>query len=382
MATPSAEWEFFRARFRALIGTLNRGYALDNIPAGLERPQNPTRRDDESKINVDDTLESCLRLLNDLRHKQKVNPVIAFFTLRNLSRQLVALHHYLDAVEVHQHIVALLRHLQSTSEAFRSDFAISLASLAVLLAVTGEFKKAKSVCHEAIWHSKSSSAGDVPHKAVAVALRVALALENSTEELEELLPLAEKVYEKLPNKSSRLHLLNRADILSVRGRMLIQKGEITGAIKVLDEAVELYNSMGESHPAHLKLALLRLAEAHRANGQPREAALHLSHADEVIQESDFISTSPTPHRWAGGFRTYQPLQGTPLMNYAAKGTGHTSSTLLGNLFESPSVRPGLAEHLAKQSPVTNINATLGVLQWSPVSRTERSKRGKSRSEVS
>ena len=377
MSTPSAEWEFFRARFRALIGTLNRGYALDNIPAGLERPKNPTRRDDESKINLDDTLESCLRLLNDLRHKQTVNPVDAFFTLRNLSRQLVALRHYLDAVEVHQHIVVLLRHLQSTSEAFRSNFAISLASLAVLLAVTGEFKKVKSVCHEAIWHSKSSSAGDVPHKAVAVAVRVALALENSTEELEELLPLAEKVYEKLPNKSSRLHLLNRADILSVRGRMLIQKGEIPGAIKVLDEAVELYKSMGESHPAHLKLALLRLAEAHRANGQPREADLHLLHADEVIKESEITSsTSPIPHRWAGGFRTYQPLQGTPLMNYAAKGTGHTSSSLLGNLFESPAVRPGLAEHLAKQSPVTNVNASLDVLQWSSVSRSERSRRGK------
>ena len=357
MTTPSAEWEFFRARFKALIETLNRGYILENIPAGLGRPQNPTRRDDESKINVDDTLESCLRLLNDLRHKLKIDPVNAFFTLRNLSRQLVALHHYLDAVEVHQHIVVLLRHLQSTSEAFRSDFAISLASLAVLLAVTGEFNKAKSVCNEAIRHSKSSSASDVPHSAVAVALRVALALKNSPEELEVLLPLAEEVYEKFPNDSSQLHLLNRADILSVRGRTLIQKGEIWGAIKVLDEAVELYKSMGESHPAHLKLALLRLAEAHRANGQQREAAIHLSYADKVIQEIESI-TSPVHHRWPGGFRAYQPLQGTPLMNYAAKGTGQTSAGLLGKLFESPAVRPHLAEHLAKQSPATHLHTSL------------------------
>ena len=209
-----------------MIETLNRGYVLENIPAGLERPRNPTRRDDESKINVDDTLESCLRLSNDLRHRPTIDPVNAFFTLRNLSRQLVALHHYLDAVEVHQHIVVLLRHLQSASEAFRSDFAISLASLAVLLAVTGEFNKAKSVCHEAIRHSKSSSARDVPHNAVAVALRVALALENSTEALEEFLPLADEVYEKLPDAFSQLHLLNRADILSVRGKTLIQKREI------------------------------------------------------------------------------------------------------------------------------------------------------------
>ena len=257
MATPSAEWELFRARFGALIGTLNRGYALENIPAGLERPQNPTRRDDEFNINVDDTLESCLRLLNDLRHRQTVNPVIAFFTLRNLSRQLVALHHYFDAVEVHQHIVALLRRLQSTSEAFSSDFAISLASLAVLLAVTGEFQKAKSACHEAIRHSKSSSAGDVPHKAVAVALRVALALEDSTEELEELLPLADKVYERLPDNSSPLHLLNRADILSVRGRTLIQKGEIPDAIKVLDEAVERYKRVPPCAPKARAVAFSR-----------------------------------------------------------------------------------------------------------------------------
>ena len=108
---------------------MNRGYELENLPAGLERPPNPTRRDEESRTNVDDVLESCLRLLNDLRHKRRVDPVNTFFTLRNLSRQLVALHHYLDAVEVHQHLVVLLRHLRSISRAFESDFAINLASL-------------------------------------------------------------------------------------------------------------------------------------------------------------------------------------------------------------------------------------------------------------
>ena len=129
---------------------LNRGFQLENPPAGIERPRNPTRRDDESIIIVDDALESCLRLLNDLRHKRIVDPVNAFFTLRNLSHQLVALHHYIDAVEIHQHLVKLLRRLQSTSGAFMFDLAINLASLAVLLAVTGEFEKAKSICCEAI----------------------------------------------------------------------------------------------------------------------------------------------------------------------------------------------------------------------------------------
>jgi len=316
---------------------LNPGYKLEDIPAGFQRPANPTRRDDESKINVDDALESCFRLLNDLRHKQSLDPVNTFFTLRNLSRQLVVLHHYFDAVEVHQHIVVLLRHLQSVSTAFSSDFTISLASLAVLLAVTGEFKKAKSVCFEAIRHSRSSSTGNVPHNAVAVALRVALVMESSTEELEELLPLAEKVYEKFPNKSSQLHLLNRADILSARGRTLMLKGETRGAIIVLNEAVELYRSMGESHPAHLKLALLRLAGAHEANGQPKEAVLYISHADGVTKESE--STSSIAHHWVGGFHIPQSLQGTPLMKLAAKGTGQRSSGLLRNLFESPRGTP-------------------------------------------
>jgi len=333
MATPIVEWEFFRARFKALIEALNRGYILQEVPAGSERPANPTRRDDESKISVDDALESCFRVLNDLRHNPSIDPVNTFFTLRNLSRQLVSLRHYLDAVEVHQHIVVLLRHLQSISAAFSSDFTISLASLAVLLAVTGEFKKAKSVCYEAIRHSKSSSTGNVPHNAVAVALRVALLLESSTEELEELLPLAEKVYKKLPNKSSQLHLLNRADILSARGRTLMLKGEMRGAINVLSKAVELYKSMGESHPTHFKLALLRLAGAYEANGQPSEAVFYVSHADEAVKESE--STSPIPHHWAGGFHIPQSLQGTPLMNFTAKGTGQESSALLGGLFDSP-----------------------------------------------
>lgn len=347
---------------------MNRGFELEDIPAGSERPPNPSRRDEGSNINVDDVLESCLRLLNDLRHKRAVDPINTFFTLRNLSRQLVALHHYLDAVEVHHHIVVLLRHLQSISGAFSSDFAINLASLAVLLAVTGEFKKAKSVCHEAIRHSKSNSAGDIPHNAVAVALRVALALENSTEELEELLPLAEKVYKKLPNQSSQLHLLNRADILSAQGRTLILKGEIRGAIKALSKAVKLYKSMGDSLPAHLKLALLRLAKAHEANGQPKEAVLYLSQADEVVKESE--STSPTPHRWAGGFRIYQPLRGTPLMDCAAKGTGQSSSGLLGKLFESPAIGVGLEEHLTKQPSGANIHASLDAPQAPSMLRTK------------
>ena len=324
-----------------MIETLNH-VELENPPAGFERPQNPTRRDDESRITVDDALESCLRLLNDLRHKRRVDPVNAFFTLRNLSHQLVALHHYLDAVEVHQHIVKLLRHLQSISGAFRSDLAINLASLAVLLAVTGEFEKAKSMCHEAIQQAESSPADDVPYNALAVALRVTVALEHSTEDRVKLLLRAEKVYEQLPYNSWQLHQLNRADILSVRGRTLIQKGDIQDAIKVLSDAVGLYNFIGETHPAHLKLALLRLAEAYEANGQPNEAVIHLSHVEKMEKEKEKENGSPSPHL-RGGRLLNQSRRGTALVSYAAEGTGETASSLLGKLYESPRVRKTLIQ---------------------------------------
>ena len=195
--------------------------------------------------------------------------------------------------------------------------------------------------------------------------------------MEELLPLAEKVYKKLPSQSSQLHLLNRADILSARGRTLMLKGEIQGAIIALSEAVELYRSMGESHPAHLRLALLSLAKAHEAYGQPSEAVLYLSHADEVVKESE--STSPTPHRCTGGSRIYQSLHGTPLMDCAAKGTGQSPSGLLGNLFESPGVSVSLEGHLAKQSPEANLRASLDAPQGTSMLRTERLRKGMSMS---
>jgi tetratricopeptide (TPR) repeat protein len=329
MVAPGAEWDLFRARLTTLLMTLN-DVQVENLPADLERPQNPTRRDDESQITVDDALESCLRLLNDLRHKRIVDPVNAFFTLRNLSHQLVTLHLYFDAVQIHQHIVELLRRLRTFSGAFMSDLAINLATFAALLAVTGEFEKAKSTCREAIQQANLSPANDVPYNALAVALRVTVALEPSTEERAKLLLEAEKVYELLPDDSSKLHLLNRADILSVRGRTLIQEKKGLEAIAVLGEAVELYESMGATHPAHLKLALLRLADAHREHGQPEEANACLEHANRLNKEGEH--GAPTPHRRASRFHF---RRGTALVNDAAEGTGETAPKLLGQLFESP-----------------------------------------------
>ena len=277
---------------------------IPRIPPQSSRPRNPLPRDDHAAITHDDAVESCLRVLNALRHKWPLSPFNLFFTLRNLSRQLVVLSQYGAALDVLRFIERLLIDFEAQLEtpgAFLFDLAATLGSLAPLLAGNNDISEARAVCARALLIAESFS-NVVPHPILPLLLRVQYSLEESQETKLLLLSRAITLYESLithQHEDKDVILVRLAETLSSRGRLLLKASRATEALRDLNRAKKMFKSLRAATPEHLGVCLVRLGQANNILGNSEEARKYFDIAARIMDNH-------TTHVNAVTFRPWVP----------------------------------------------------------------------------
>ena len=263
---------------------------IPRISPQSTRPINPLPRDDHAAITHDDAVENCLRVLNALRHKRPLPPFDLFFTLRNLSRQLVVLSQHAAALDVLRFIEKLLINFEAQLEvpgAFRFDLAATLGSLVPLLAGSNDINEARMVCARALQIAEILS-NLLPHPILPLLLRVQYSLEESPEVKLSLLSRAVEIYELLVNhqrEDKDIILVRLAETLSSRGRLFLKANHTTAALQDLNRAKQMFELLGAATPEHLGVCLVRLGQTYNVLGDPEEAGKQFHIAAQIVDNS-------------------------------------------------------------------------------------------------
>jgi len=265
---------------------------IPRISPQSTRPLNPLPRDDPAAITHDDAVETCLRVLNSLRHKRPLPPFDLFFTLRNLSRQLVVLSQHAAAVDVLRFIEKLLIDFEAQLEvpgAFRFDLAATLGSLVPLLAGNNSdsISEARAVCARALLIAESLS-NLLPHPILPLLLRVQYSLEESQEVKLSLLSRAITIYELLVNhqrEDKDVVLVRLAETLSSRGRLFLKSNQTTAALQDLNRAKQMFELLGATTPEHLGVCLVRLGQTYNVLGHTEEAGKQFDVAAQIVNNN-------------------------------------------------------------------------------------------------
>jgi tetratricopeptide (TPR) repeat protein len=244
-----------------------------------------------------------LRILNALRHNRPLPPFELFFTLRNLSRQLVVLSQYGAALDVLRFIEELLLGFEAQLEVpgvFHFDLAATLGSLAPLLAGNNDISEARAVCARALLIAESLS-NPFPHPILPLLLRVQCSFEETEEVKLLLLSRAINIYERLvahQHEDKDAILVRLAETLSSRGRLLLKATRTTAALQDLDRAKQIFEPVGAITPEHLGVCLVRLGQTYNLLGDSKklEGILIWLHRSWTICQ-------PTEMRWQLGHGT-------------------------------------------------------------------------------
>ena len=277
---------------------------IPRISPQSTRPLNPLPRDHHTAITHDDALESCLRIVNALRHKRPLAPFDLFFALRNLSRQLVVLSQHSAALDVLRFIEKLLIDFESQLEvpgAFHFYLAATLGSLVPLLAGSNDISEARTVCSRALLIAEGLSIL-LPHPILPLLLRVQYSLEESQEAKLSLLSRAVDIYELLVNhqrEDKDVILVRLAETLSSRGRLLLKVNKPTAALQDLKRAKAMFEFLDATTPEHLGVCLVRLGQTFNVLGYSEEAGKQFRIATQIV---DKIATQGAVWPWVRPLR--------------------------------------------------------------------------------
>lgn len=286
---PTINQSLLQSRLSALMKALQET-RIPRISPQSTRPLNPLPRDDHFAITHDDAVESCLRVLNSLRHKRPLPPFDLFFSLRHLSRQLVVLSQHSAALDVLRFTEKLLIGFESQLEvpgAFRFDLAATLGSLVPLLAGNNDISEARTVCARALLIAESLSIL-LPHPILPLLLRVQYSLEESQEAKLSLLSRAIDIYELLVNhqrEDKDVILVRLAETFSSRGRLLLKVNRPTDALRDLKRAKNMFEHLDATTPEHLGVCLVRLGQTYNVLGYPEEARKQLHIATQIVDNN-------------------------------------------------------------------------------------------------
>jgi len=287
---PTADQSLLQSRFSALMKALQETH-IPRISPQSTRPLDPFPRDDHAAITHDDAVESCLRILNSLRHRRPLPPFDLFFTLRNLSRQLVVLSQHAAALDVLRFIERLLVDFEAQLEvpgAFRFDLAATLGSLVPLLAGNNHISEARTVCARALLIAESLS-NFLPHPILPLLLRVQYSLEESPEAKLSLLSRAINIYDLLithQREDKDVILVRLAETFNSRGRLFLKVNRPPDALQDLNQAKQMFEFLGATTPELLGLCLVRLGQTYNALGNPAEAGKQFDIAERIVDSSD------------------------------------------------------------------------------------------------
>ena len=251
------------------------------------RAQSNTRPppEDESAGSMDGALATVLLLLDSFRHSP--SPTEVMTALWRLTRQLIDLQLYKDALEFHSIALRRLEALAHRSPAqVAYDMPLALATQALLLRLSERDGDAREAIRRAIPFAEGLS-GDNGKAMTAICFKVMAWVDDYSLEAAAYLEQAIAIYWHLIARYPSRYLVKYLESLSLLGKVMLNAGDTLKAIAVLEHAVLFGQHLDRPHHQPIKEHILtRLDSALQSAGKGPTARAAVSHSKDVGNSGD------------------------------------------------------------------------------------------------